>query len=182
MCLMKLVNYKDDHSIKAVIEPLYISAFPEEERPPVEMFFSNVLKEDNNLYAVYENNEYIGFTNLLFYKDICYIFFLAVTTNQRNKGYGSQIIQKVFSLFPNKIFILCFEEIDDKYKDNNLRKRRRDFYYRNGFKDNSLKTCEYYVNYDTVYHGSHRVSFEDYLGLMIHCYGPKAKKYIKKAS
>ena len=178
---MKFVNYKENFEIRKDIEPLYVSAFPEEERPPVDMFFDNALKEDNELFGVYDKS-FIGFTNLLFYKNLCYIFFLAVTPEVRNKGYGSQIIQEVFKLYPDKTFVLCYEEIDDKYEDMNLRKRRRDFYYRNGFKDNNLKTCEYWVRYDTCYHGNHQVSFEDYLGLMVHCYGSRAKKFIKKAS
>ena len=144
--LMKFINYKSNQNIKKDIEPLYISGFPEEERPPVEMFFSFALKEDNDIYAVYDNNSFIGFTNLLFYKDLCYLFFLAVSPSYRNKGYGSQIIQEVFKNYPDKTFVLCFEEVDDKYSDNQLRKRRRDFYYRNGLKENILKTCEYVFN------------------------------------
>jgi len=179
--LMKFINYKTNQNIKKDIEPLYISSFPEEERPPVEMFFSFALKKDNDIYGVYDNNSFIGFTNLLFYKDLCYLFFLAVSTEFRNKGYGSQIVQEVLKKYPNKNFILCYDEIDDKYQDNSLRIRRRDFYYRNGFKDNELKTCEYGVRYDTCYYGSHKVSFEDYQGLFIHCYGPQTKKIVKKA-
>ena len=178
---MQVINYKEDSIIKGDIKELYLSAFPEEERPPVNMFFNNAKKKDNDLLAFYDNNEFVGFTNLLFYKDICYIFFLGVTPSKRNKGYGSQILQETFAHYPDKTFVLCFEEVDDKYEDNELRKRRRGFYYRNGFKDNELKTCEYHVYYDTVYHGSHKVDFSDYLNLMVHNYGPIAKIYIKKA-
>ena len=179
---MKFINYKEQPKIRELIEPLYVSSFPDEERPPEEMFFSNALKKDNDIYAIYENNEFVGFTNLLFYKDLCYLFFLAVHPDFRNKGFGSKIIQEVFKMHEDKTFVLCFEEIDEKYEDNSLRIRRRDFYYRNGFKENNLKTCEYGVRYDTVYHGSHQVSFEDYLGLFIHCYGPEAKWIVKKAN
>ena len=179
---MKYINFKDNHNIRKDIEPLYVGAFPEEERPPEWLFFENALKVDNQLLGVYEKDEFVGFTNLLFHNDLCYIFFLAVSPEYRNKRYGSQIIQDILKMYPDKTFVLCYEEIDDKYSDNDLRKRRRDFYYRNGFKDNNLKTCEYYVRYDTCYHGSHQVSFEEYLGLMVHCYGSRAKKFIKKAS
>lgn len=179
---MKFVNIKDCPKIRNKIEPLYISAFPPEERPPEEMFFSNAEKKDNELFAVYEGEEFIGFTDLLFYKDLCYLFFLAVTPESRNKGFGSKIIQEIFKMYSDKNFVLCYDEVDDKYPDNSIRIRRRDFYYRNGFKENNLKTCEYGVRYDTVYHGSHQVSFEDYLGLFIHCYGHKAKWIVKKAN
>ena len=64
--LMKFINYKTNQNIKKDIEPLYISSFPEEERPPVEMFFSFALKSDNDIYAVYDDDSFIGFTNILF--------------------------------------------------------------------------------------------------------------------
>lgn len=175
-------NYKDYPKIRKDIQSLYISAFPRVERPPVNMFFTEAKKDDNELLAFYDNDSFIGFTNLLFYKDLCYMFFLAVSPEYRNKGYGGKIIQEAFKEYPDKTFVLCYEELDDKYPDNDLRIRRSKFYQRNGFINNNLKTCEYGVIYETVYHGHRQVPFEDYLGLMIHCYGPLAKKYIKKAS
>ena len=179
---MKAKNYKEQPRIREDIEPLYISAFPEEERPPVDMFFDNALKEDNELLGFYENDEFIGFTNVLFYKDLCYVFFLAIAPVKRKQGYGSSILKYVTETYKEKRFVLCFEEVDEKYEDNSFRIKRRDFYYRNGFKDNKLKTCEYWVRYDTVYCGDHPVTFEEYLSIMVHCYGELAKKYIKKAS
>ena len=179
---MKYINFKGNSEIRKDIEPLYVGAFPEEERPPEWLFFENALKENNELLGFYENDEFIGFTNLLFHNDLCYMFFLAVSPKHRNKGYGSQIIQEAFRLYPDKTFVLCYEEIDEKYPDNSLRIKRREFYYRNGFMDNKLKTREYGVYYDTCYQGKHLVSFDDYLELMIARYGNRAKKYIKKAS
>ena len=179
---MEFINYKDNPKIRKEIQHLYITAFPRVERPPVNMFFDNAKKANNDLYAIYEDDKFIGFTDLLFYKDLCYLFFLAVTPENRNKGYGSQIIKEVFELHKDKTFILCYDEVDEQYSDNSLRIRRKNFYLRNGFKDNQLKTCEYGVRYDTCYHGDHLVSFEDYLGLFVHCYGPQAKAIVKKAS
>ena len=179
---MEFINFKENKEIRRDIEPLYISAFPEEERPPAFIFFDKCLEKGNELYGVYENNEFIGFTNVLSYKDISYIFFLAVSLDKRNQGYGSKILQSVLNLNKEMTYFLCYEEIDEKYPDNSLRIKRREFYYRNGFKDNKLKTREYGVYYDTCYQGKHLVSFDDYLELMIARYGNRAKKYIKKAS
>ena len=179
---MEFINFKDSKEIRRDIEPLYISAFPVEERPPAFLFFDKSLEEGNELFGIYKNNEFIGFTNVLSYKDISYIFFLAVSPNKRNQGYGSKILQSVLNLNKEMTYFLCYEEIDDKYLDNSLRIKRREFYHRNGFKDNNLKTCEYGVYYDTCYQGNRQVTFDDYLELMIARYGNRAKKYIKKAS
>ena len=177
---MKIVNFKDNHIIRKDIESLYVSAFPEEERPPVEMFFATVTLDNDQLFGFYENNEFIGFANLITYKDICYLFFFAIVSEKRNQGYGTKILQTLKEMYKDKVVTLCYEEIDDKYQDVELRKRRKDFYYRNGFKDNEMKTCEYGVNYETCYLGNHKVNFKDYLELYKSVFGDRVKSIIKE--
>lgn len=178
---MQIINYKFDKSIRKDIEPLYLSAFPEEERPPVNIFFEKANNSNNELLGFYDNNQFIGFTNLLFYQDICYIFFLAVSPSKRNKGYGSNILTYIKQKYTNYVLLLCYDEVDPKYSDNSTRIRRRDFYYRNGFKNNKIKTCEYFVRYDTCYIGNHQVSFNDYLNIYISNFGDYAKDFVKEA-
>ena len=177
---MFFVNYKKDQNIRKDVEPLYVSAFPEEERPPVEMFFKTVQLDNDDLLGFYEEDKFIGFANLIIYKDIAYLFFLAVASEQRNKGYGSKILAVLKEHYKDKVLTLCYEEIDTKYSDIELRKRRKNFYYRNGFKDNEMKTCEYGVNYETCYIGSHKVTFSDYLGLYKSVFGDRVKQIIKE--
>ena len=177
---MKFINYKDDKNMRKDVEPLYVSAFPEDERPPVGMFFDTVTLDNDDLLGFYDNNQFIGFANLITYKDICYLFFLAVHKDYRNKGYGSKILQILKELYKDKVLTLCYEEIDDKYPDIELRKRRKNFYYRNGFIDNEMKTCEYGVNYETCYIGAHKVSFDDYLGLYKSVFGDRVKSIIRE--
>ena len=177
---MNYINYKDNSSVRKDIEPLYVSAFPENERPPVDMFFETVLIDNDDLLGFYDNNEFIGFTNLITYKDICYLFFFAVKEDKRNQGYGTKILEIIKELYKDKVLTLCYEEIDDKYPDIELRKRRKNFYYRNGFIDNKMKTCEYGVNYESCYIGAHKVSFKDYLGLYRSVFGERVKSIIKE--
>ncbi len=71
-------------------ENLYINAFPEEERPP---FDFTLQLQDNAMYAIEDNDAFIGLIDLSFYEDIIYIFFLAVDPVRRNKGYGARILK-----------------------------------------------------------------------------------------
>lgn len=73
---MFFVNYKDNQNIRKDIEPLYVSAFPEDERPPVDMYFDTVELENDDLLGFYEDDKFIGFANIITYKDIAYLFFL----------------------------------------------------------------------------------------------------------
>lgn len=177
---MQFINYEENRRIKNDVRKLYVSAFPIEERPPVNTFFKIAELNNDELFGIYDNNEFVGFTNLIFYQDICYIFFLAVVENKRNQGYGSKILKCLQETYKDKVLTLCYEEIDEKYLDLELRKRRKDFYYRNGFKDNEMKTCEYGVNYETCYYGSHKVNFSNYLNLYKSVFGDRVKKIIKE--
>lgn len=179
--MIKTVRYKSNREIKGEIRDLLISAFPENERPPEDMFFANVDKNiENELYGYYENNQFIGFSFLTLYKDICYIFFLAVKKEVRNKGYGTEIIKIIKEQNKDKVILLCHEEVDDKYLDNNLRIKRRDFYIKNGFVYNGYKTREFDVIFETRYFGNHPVPFEDYQAIYVLGFSKFAKKYLEK--
>ena len=178
---MKSLNYKDNPQIKSDIRKLFLSAFPKDERPPAWVFFKNALKDTQNLYGYYENNEFIGFAQLTTYQDICYLFFVAVSPEKRNQGYGSKIIDDVKRNNNDKVILLCYEEVDKKYKDHEQRVKRREFYRKNGFLDNSVKTNEFGVVFETGYCGSHKVTYEEYVEIFVQGFGEFARKYIKRA-
>ena len=178
---MKKISYKDNKDIKGVITPLYLSAFPASERPPLRYFYLRLeAHKENDLYAYYDNDEFIGFSYLTIYKDICYIFFLAVSPEKRNKGYGSKILSDIKENNKDKVIMLCYEEVDKKYKDYDSRLKRKEFYKRNGFKDNKLKTNEYGVVFETGYIGNHKVSFDEYKELFKLGFGDQSVKHLKK--
>lgn len=179
--MLTKIDFREHKEIRKDIEPLYLGAFPENERPPVHYFFYSVKKhKENHLYAYYDFNQFVGFTYLTIYKDIVYIFFLAVSESIRNKGYGSQILNDIKEKYKDNVLLLCYEEVDEKYEDNELRKKRQSFYFSNGFQDNILKTNEFGVVFNTAYIGKHRVPFEDYLEIFKLGFGKKSKLYIKE--
>lgn len=176
---MTIINYKDNKDIRKDIEPLYVSAFPIDERPPVKYFFLSLENNANNLYAIYKE-EFIGFYYTTIYKDICYIFFLAIQEKYRHQGYGSKIITLIKDQYPNHVLLLCYEEVDERYEDYENRAKREEFYTKNGFKNNNLKTNEYGVIYQTAYYGAHTIPFSDYLEIFKLGFGNRSEKYIKE--
>jgi GNAT superfamily N-acetyltransferase len=180
--MLEKVRYLQQANIKNDVSSLLVSAFPENERPPVEMFFTNFENDKNVLLAFYENHTFIGFSALAFYQDICYIFFLAVSPTYRNKGYGSQIIEILKKDYQEKILLLAYEEVDPKYPNYLERVNREKFYFKRGFKNNELKTNEWGVIFQTVYIGKRRVSFEEYQEIFKLGFGEFAIKHLKKAN
>lgn len=177
---MKVIKYNNQPNIKKDISYLYCRAFPVDERPPAFIFFRLAKKNCNKLITFYEKDVFIGFVLLTFYKKFCYISYLAVNKEIRNKGYGSQILSLIKDKYRSYNIFLLFEEVDSKYKDNDLRERRHQFYLRNGFKDNDLKSKEYGVIYQSGQIGDFLVTFEDYKHVFTANYGRWAIKYLER--
>ena len=178
---MTIVSYKDNPKIRKEVSHLLVTSFPLSERPPVKYFFKGLEKDCNNLYAFYDKDVLIGFTYIIIFKDICYIFFLAVSPELRNKGYGASILSYIKEEYKDYRILLCYEEINEKYKDNALRIRRKNFYQRNGFKDNEMRNLEFGVIYESGYIGKSKVSYEEYVSLYTNSFGDFVIPYIKKA-
>lgn len=178
---MEKLLLREHPEIKEHISSLYLSAFPEDERPPLSYFYQMVDNfEENKVVAYFDKGEFIGFSYLVFYKDIMYLAFFAVSESKRNQGYGTKILNDIKNEYSRYVFLLCYEEVDEKYPDYENRLRRHNFYLRNGFINNHLKTREGDVIYQSAYIGNHPVSFEDYKMIFDHTYGVGAgDKYLK---
>ena len=177
---MVIVNYLDNPKIKKDIKPLFISAFPMEERPPVNMYFASFKRDNNFLFGFYDNNQFIGFTSTKTLKDVCYIFFLAVKEEYRNQGYGSKILNELKKMYKDYVLLLCYEEVDEKYEDYPNRVKREQFYQKNGFKRNPLVTEEFGVTYQTAVCGSRYVTFEEYKDIYVSGFSDYALKFLKQ--
>ena len=180
--MLNTIYYQNQINVKNDVSKLLTEAFPENERPSVDYFFSSLENKNNLLIAYYDNKEFIGFTSLSFYSDICYIFFLAVTPLYQNKGYGSQIIEILKKDYSDKVLLLAYEEVDPKYDNYLQRKKRESFYLKRGFKNNELKTNEWGVIFQTAYIGKRKVSFKEYQEIFKLGFGVNADKYLKKAN
>lgn len=173
--------YSSQDNIKKDISGLFLEAFPEEERPPLNVFLKSLKKKEVTLLAFYDDQSFIGFAYLAIYKDICCIFFLAVSPNHRHQGYGGQILEIIKEEYRDHVLMLGFEEVNPKYENYEERVLRKSFYNKHGFIDNKLKTNEYDVIYETAYIGSHRVSFLDYKEIFKIVFGKGREAFIKEA-
>lgn len=170
--------FQGEKALQKLVIPLYESAFPINERPPVKYFFASLKKKENNLYLYFDKEEFIGFAYLTFYQDVCYLFFLAVSLSKRHQGYGGQILEDIKKVYKDYVIMLCYEEVDPKYPNYLERKNREHFYLSHGFKDNKMKTNEFGVIYQTVFIGNHQIDFLTYREIFRLGFGQKALKYL----
>ena len=139
---MKAINikkYKDismkENCLKS-IKQLYLSAFPKFERLDFQTIKNFELK-NSELYAFFDNSEFIGFSYLINYKNVVYIVYLAVKEECRSNGYGSKIISSISKIYKNKPLILCAEA---PKKMGDIKSKRINFYRKNDFYVSDLQT------------------------------------------
>lgn len=124
--------------------------FPKSESMPVKFMARD---HDIDLYAVFDrdlNSAFIGFEGRYVYGRAVYIFFLSVGKEFQGIGYGSQIINKIFELYPGKTVFLDLEQLDEKAENALQRQRRRRFYLRNGFYYTGMGLHYYGVDYELL--------------------------------
>ncbi len=160
------MQFSDARKYKKQIRNLYKSAFPANERAPLFLLFRRTDNGRDSFYAVLDNNKFIGLTYTISTKTVVYVFFLAVTEENRGAGYGSKILDSIKKMHSDKTVILLIEDTDNQNADNlDERIRRLEFYKRNGFKQLHIKINEAGVDYELMGTDT-TVTLSDFLALM----------------
>lgn len=140
-------NYKDIKEIRR----LYNSSFPDDERIPFKRLINN-LDTDRVMYAYYDD-QLIGMSFLFLYNDLAYLSYICVEEDLRDKGYGSKILNKVKDDFKDYRIVLDIEEVVKNSENYEERKRRKDFYLKNGFESANIFYHIYHVDYEILHYG-----------------------------
>lgn len=121
------------------IKRIYFEAFPQKERMPFPLMVAMSKLWNTQFFGFYDNNLPCGFVYLAFNKKIVFVMFFAVDKYLRSKGYGSSILQQIKSTYSDKKIIISIEPCDEYTEDIELRKKRKAFYMRNGYKETGYK-------------------------------------------
>lgn len=145
------------------IKNLYIDEFPDYERYPFWLLVYKSKKKNSDFYAIYDDSEYIGLLYLTYYKDIVYVFYLAIDPPQQSKGYGSKILQYLRKIYKDKRLLLNIEKVDRTADNYEQRFKRKRFYEKNGFKNTNFEIEKKDIVYEYEYHAI----FKSYLGRIL---------------
>lgn len=121
------------------IKRIYFEAFPKKERMPFPMMVAMSKLWNTQFLGFYDGDTPCGFIYLAANRKIVFVMFFAVDKRLRSKGYGSLILQQIRNKYPNKKIIISIEPCDDNAPDIEVRKRRKAFYLRNGYKETGYK-------------------------------------------
>lgn len=120
------------------IKKLYIESFPENER----FSFSMMLRNENGHYetfAFYYNDVFCGFAILLNSLDISHILYIATLPELRGKGLGSKALASIGRIKSGMRIIVDIEREMPDCEENEIRRRRKNFYLRNGYSETEVR-------------------------------------------
>ncbi|MDR0898991.1 MAG: GNAT family N-acetyltransferase [Lactobacillaceae bacterium] len=181
---MQVLDQKDyfevDAQIQTQVEELYQSAFPSQERMPFEMLLQIANRPSVSLNIYFKDTEFIGFVFTMFYEDILSIQYLAIVNNQRNSGFGTQIIGSLKKKNVGLRLVVEMEKVDPKSADYQNQLKRLAFYERNGFQSNQIFIYEYGVDYELLTYGSNPVTTDEYVKLAADFYQRDVSGFMKE--
>lgn len=145
-----LANLNANHQDINIIEKINNESFPSQERLDIEGMLLLAEKDEGELLGIYDNKNLVGFALTIKNRSYTYVWYFAIDKIQRSKGYGSQAIQLIIKRYKNTQVLLDFEEIDENAENIHQRKRRKNFYLRNGFFETGLFTMSNGNRYELV--------------------------------
>jgi GNAT superfamily N-acetyltransferase len=120
------------------IKHLYEIAFPEGEQIPWDDQIRLIGEMPLDFTAYYECDDFIGFTIVYPRKAFNWYWYFAVREELRGKGYGQQILTQLIEHYKGQTCVLDMESPTQVSENIDQRKRRHDFYLRNGFRDTNV--------------------------------------------
>ena len=120
------------------IKKLYIESFPENER----FSFSMMIKNESGNYETfgfYKDGNFCGFAILLNSLDISHIIYFATLPELRGKGLGAKALASMGRIKSGKRIIVDIEREVPDCPENGIRRRRKNFYLRNGYKETEVR-------------------------------------------
>ena len=115
------------------IKRIYFDAFPKNERMPFFMMVGMSKLWNTQFLGFYDGDIPCGFAYFAINRKIVFIMFLAVEGSLRSKKYGSAILTEIRNRYPNKKLIVSIEPCEEAAPDIEVRKKRKEFYRRNGY-------------------------------------------------
>ena len=142
------------------IEKLYIESFPENERFSFGMMIKNE-KGHYETFGFYKDGAFCGFAILLNSLDISHIIYFATLPEMRGKGLGAKALAAMGRIKKGRRIIVDIEKEILGLEDNEIRRRRKNFYLRNGYSETEVSYRWQDESYEILVSGG-KLSREDF--------------------
>lgn len=132
------------------IKELALEAFPKKEYLSPDTLLKMAKNDNFDFYEIIDKEMFIGFLAVQTYKDLCYLFFLAISKKNRFKGYGSKTLELLKNTYKDKKLIVDIEMPDCNSLNYMQRRKRKEFYLKNGYKETNLFLSYLGVDYEVL--------------------------------
>jgi len=132
--------------------------FPPSELKSLELIEEGIAEGYYRFLGLLDHNEVIGYVCLVEAGDACLIDYLAVIPELRNSGAGSELLRLLENRLKDKEYVIIEAELPDSGRDADetaLRKRRMEFYLRNGILDTGIDVRCFGVDFRILEAGTH---------------------------
>ena len=146
------------------IKQLYLDAFPFEERIP---FYIMVLVGNDKgveFLSIYDDDTWLGFIHTLVGDELSYIFYFAIDNRLRRSGYGSKILHEYKKIHPR--LSLAIEPIEENSDNIKQRRKRLEFYKKNGFESLDTMVVEMGIEFELMGAKGMEIKESDYKKLV----------------
>lgn len=131
--ILNTLNITDNYIDLDKVSALAAEAFPSDEYLAPSKLIEMSKEDGFDFLALYDGDLFVGFIAVQQYKQLSYLFFLAIDSSLRSGGYGSKAIKTLLELYPGKQQVVDMEMIDESAGNYDQRLKRRSFYLRNGY-------------------------------------------------
>lgn len=131
---------------------LYEDSFPANERRAFEPLVTDATGHAETL-GFYDGGAFVGFASLLLVGDIAHIIYFATEEKLRGRGCGSSALAAMHARYDGSRVIVDVERERVGAENNEIRRRRRAFYLRNGYEPTQVRYNWRGDDYEILSHG-----------------------------
>ncbi len=148
--MLRALEVGEDGPFRREVEDLNEEAFPEWERTSFGEFMIGRRTGMADLLAFLDGDAFVGFSYVVRWGSMLYIYYLAVRGDLRGGGYGSAILDELERIYSPGCMALNIE-----YPDGSEEKARRlRFYTGNGFTESRIKEKWRGYDFELMYRGA----------------------------
>lgn len=159
---MKAKRLTSANACDEEIRCLYESAFPEEEQIPYEDLLQLVDRMNLDFTAYYKGADFVGFTIVYPRDTYNWFWYFAVREDLRGNGCGQQILSMLIEKYEGCSNILDMESPEQECENREQRRRRSEFYLRNGFRNTGVGKSFEGIDYVILQNGDRVFTLQDY--------------------
>ena len=158
---------------------LYRSAFPKEEKKPFSMIRAMQKKGKTDVWYCEEGGTFAGLVITINGPDKILLDYLAVDAKHRGSGLGSGMLRLMREQYAGKGVFLEIEVVAEEAANYEERKRRKQFYLRNGMKELGVFVELFGVDMELLGFDC-TMTFEEYHAFYRDNYNAWAAEHIKR--